>query len=62
MMPVIALGTCVLIGWVVKPKTVMDEVMKNGTLFRRKPLYVVMIRFLAPVMIVIILLTSFGVI
>ncbi len=62
MMPVIALATCILIGWVVKPETVTDEVMKSGARFRRKALYIIMIRFLAPVFVVIIMLTFFGII
>ena len=62
MMPVIALATCILIGWIVKPETVTEEMTKNGTKFSRRALYIFMIRFLAPAMVVIILLTSFGVI
>lgn len=29
-MPVISIGTCILIGWILKPKVVLDEVTKNG--------------------------------
>lgn len=61
LMPVSALIVCIFIGWIVKPKTVTDEVSKNGAKFVRKTLYNVMIRFIAPVLVVIILLTSFGI-
>jgi len=62
MMPVIALATCILIGWVLKPDTVINEVTKNGEKFRRKTLYKIMTRFVSPVFIIVILLLSFGVI
>ena len=61
LMPVVAISTCILIGWVVGPAAVTDEVTKDGSRFRRKAVLNVMIRFLAPVMVIIILLTSFGV-
>lgn len=61
LMPVVAISTCILIGWVLKPETIMDEVEKNGCKMGRKRLYVVMIRYVAPVMLVILLLKSLGV-
>ncbi len=60
-MPVVAIGTCILIGWIVKPKTVIDEATKNGEKFGRKGMYVVMIKFIAPVLLFILLLGSFGI-
>ncbi len=60
-MPVVAIGTCVLIGWVAKPKTVIDEATKNGEKFGRKRLYTVMIKFVAPVLLTILLLGSLGI-
>ena len=60
LMPVLAIGTCIMIGWLVKPKTVIDEVTKNGERFGRRGLYVVMIRFIAPVLLFILLLGSVG--
>ncbi|MBR5722181.1 MAG: sodium-dependent transporter, partial [Oscillospiraceae bacterium] len=61
LMPVLAIGTCILIGWIIKPKTVIDEVTKNGERFGRRGLYVVMIRFIAPVLLFVLLLGSVGV-
>ena len=61
LMPLVALLTCILIGWVVKPKTVIDEVEKNGEKMGRKILYIVMIKVLAPIFMVILLLGAFGV-
>lgn len=61
LMPIVALSTCMLIGWILKPKTVMDEVEKNGCKMGRKRLYTVMIRYIAPVMLAILFLKSLGV-
>ena len=32
-MPLVAIGTCVLVGWLLKPKAVIDEVEKTGDKF-----------------------------
>jgi len=60
LMPVVAIGTCILIGYVVKPKTVFDEVEKSGCTFGRKKLYVAMIKVVAPILLTILLLKSLG--
>ena len=60
MMPIVAIGTCILIGWVLKVDTVIDEATKNGETFGRKKLYTVMIRYIAPVLLGILFLMSLG--
>lgn len=60
MMPLVALLTCILVGWVVKPKVIIDEVTQGKYKFQRKGLYIVMIKFIAPVLLFILLLQSFG--
>lgn len=60
LMPLVAIATCILIGWLVKPKTIIDEVEKTGCKFGRKRLYVVMIRFIAPALLVVLLWKSLG--
>ncbi len=62
LMPVVAIGTCILIGWIVKPKTIIDEVEKSGGRFGRKWLYIPMIKVVAPILLIILLLKSAGVI
>ena len=59
-MPLVALLTCVLIGWVVKPKTVIDEITIGGNKFQRKTLYVVMIKVIAPAILLLLLLQALG--
>ena len=61
-MPVVAIGTCILIGWVVKPKTVIDEASINGEKFGRKKLFTAMITVIAPILLTLLLLISLGVI
>lgn len=61
MMPFIALISTILIGWVVGPQYVTDEVERNGEKFRRKALYRVMIRYVAPLMMFVLFLQSTGV-
>lgn len=61
LMPVVAIGTCILIGWILKPKTVIDEVEKNGNRMGRKKLYIVMVKYIAPILLVILLLKSLGI-
>lgn len=60
LMPLVAILTCILIGWVVKPKTIIDEVTKNGSKFGRRRLYIAMIKFVTPVLLIVLLLQSLG--
>lgn len=60
LMPVVAISTCILIGWIVKPKTVIDEVTLGGCHFGRKGLYVVMVKVITPLMLFFLLLQSLG--
>ena len=57
LMPIVALFTCLFVGWVVKPKLVIDEV-KLSSKFPREKLFVVVVRYIAPVCILLILISS----
>lgn len=61
MMPFIALLSALLIGWVKSPDYVIEEVESSGTAFRRKRLYAVMVRFVVPVMMLLLFLQSTGI-
>lgn len=61
LMPIVSILTCVLIGWVLKPQIIIDEVEKNGKKMRKKARYVGMIRFVAPVLLLVLLLRSLGI-
>ena len=60
LMPIVAIATCILVGWVAKPKTVIDEVTLGGVKFSREKLYVVMVKYVTPVMLLVLLLQSLG--
>lgn len=62
LMPLLALFTCILIGWVAKPKTIIDEVTKNGEKFGRKFIYTATIKFIAPILLFVLLLQATGII
>ena len=61
LMPLISLLTCIFVGWVIKPKWIDDEMESSGHPFPRKKLYSVMIRFVAPVLMAILFVTSTGI-
>lgn len=61
LMPLISILTCVFIGWVIGPKWIEDEMESTGDVFRRKKLYRFMIRYAAPVILVILFAQAIGV-
>ena len=58
LMPIVALLTCIFVGYIVKPKTVIDEVLISSDRFKSQKLYVFIIKYLAPIFIVLILISS----
>lgn len=56
-MPIVALLTCIFIGYVVKTRLVVDEV-KASSKFSREKLFVVVIKYVAPIFIIAILVSS----
>ena len=61
LMPIVAIMTCILIGWILTPKTVIDECQANGEKLGRKGLFTVMIKFVAPVFLFFLFLKSAGI-
>ena len=62
LMPVVAIATCILIGWIAKPKTIIEEVTHGGHKFGREKLYVVMVKFITPLLLTLLLLQALGII
>ena len=62
LMPVISIATCIFVGWIAKPKMIIDEVTVGNFRFRREKLYVVMVKYITPVLLTFLLLQSVGVI
>ena len=60
LMPVVAIATCILVGWVIKPQTIIDEITLGGVRFRRRGLYVAMVKYITPEMLAVLLAQSLG--
>ena len=61
LMPIVSIGTCILVGWVLKPDIIIDEVTKNGEPFRRRGIFLIMLRCVAPLLLLILLLIALGI-
>lgn len=58
LMPVVALFTCIFVGFVIKPKAVADEVKESDGTFTAEGMFNVMIKWVAPLFLIIILISS----
>ncbi|MDO4182033.1 MAG: sodium-dependent transporter [Coriobacteriia bacterium] len=65
LMPVVAIATCIFVGWIIKPKMLIAEVEKSGRFALAKP-WTIMVKYIAPVLIVVVLVAyvaaQFGII
>ena len=65
LMPIAALFTCIFVGFIIKPKAIEEEVELSGK-FKLKLLFNIMIKYVAPVFLLLILgssvLSGFGII
>lgn len=57
LMPIVALLTCYFVGYVIKPKTLSEEIALTGK-FKSRKLFEVVIKYVAPICIVLILISS----
>ncbi len=57
LMPTVALLTCLFVGYVIKPQPLIDEI-KLSSDFKREKMFVLMIKYFAPICIVLILISS----
>ena len=57
LMPIVALATSLLVGFIVKPRAVIDELEVSAPC-KQKGFYSVMIRYIAPICILVILISS----
>lgn len=56
-MPIVAILTCIFVGYVIKPKTLIDEIAISKR-FKSEKLYIVIIKYIAPFCILAILISS----
>ena len=55
LLPIVAFFTCLMIGWSTGADYIIGEATKNGEAFKREKIYRVMIKYIAPVLLLIIL-------
>ena len=60
LMPLISVFSTILVGWIVGPKWIAEEMEHPNGKFSRKHLYNIMIKYVAPVIMVILFLQSTG--
>ncbi len=58
LMPIVAAATCICVGWVLKPKAVIEEVEQEGRKFKAAGFYSFMVRYLAPTLVIAILISE----
>lgn len=58
LMPIVAILTCIFIGYVIKITTVTDEVKSEGHAFVSERLFVIMIKYVCPICLIAILISG----
>ncbi len=61
LMPMIAFLTSIFVGWVIKPEWIEQEMEIGAVRFNRKKLYRVMIRYVVPVIMIVLFVQSTGI-
>ncbi len=57
LMPIVAFMTSIIVGYIIKPKTICDEIKFSGK-FKNEKLFVIIIKYVAPIFTLLILLSS----
>ena len=57
MMPIVALLTCIFVGWIIKPKEIINEVRASSKFALAGP-WTIMIKYIAPVLVIAILVAN----
>lgn len=58
LMPGVALVTCVFVGWILKPKAIIEECEVDGTKMQSRAFYSFMVRYLAPALMAALLVSE----
>ena len=57
MMPIVALLTCIFVGWIIKPKEIINEVRASSKFALAGP-WTIIIKYIAPVLVIVILVAN----
>lgn len=58
LMPIVAILTCIFVGFIIKPKVIAEEVKATDGKFKSEKLFNIMIKWIAPIILVAILVSS----
>lgn len=58
LMPIMALFTCIFVGFIIKPHVISEEVRSSGNTFKAEKLFTLMIKWIAPILLAVILASS----
>lgn len=58
LMPIVAFFTCIFVGFIIKPKTIADEVKVTDGKFKAEGMFNIVIKWIAPIFLVLILGSS----
>lgn len=58
LMPIVAFFTAIFVGFIIKPKSISDEVRRTNGKFAAEKMFTVMIKWITPVFLVLILVSS----
>lgn len=59
LMPIVALLTVIFVGWIIKPKVIIDEV-KQSSEFVVEPVWTFIVKYVSPVLLIVILVAYVG--
>lgn len=59
LMPVVAIATCIMIGWVLKCDSILEEVKIGAVKVSRQKLYVVMTKYVVPIILTVLFVQAF---
>lgn len=59
LMPIVALLTLIFVGWIIKPKILVDEI-KQSSPFKLEKAWVIMVKYIAPILVAVILVAYVG--
>ena len=57
LMPIVALFTCIFVGYIIKPKTILDEVRSSGK-YKGDKFFTIMVKYVAPVFLILIFISK----
>ena len=58
LMPIVAFFTCIFVGFIIKPKSIVEEVQEGNVTFKSEKMFTVIIKWIAPNFLVLILASS----